>query len=948
MRIGCLQFAPQVGDLNNNLNRADAVLNRADPEDLDLLVLPELAFSGYNFKNLRDISPFLEPSGSGISSLWARTIALKYDCTVIAGYPEKVDPSSKWPTGPEYYNSAIIVNGDGETIGNYRKTHLYRTDETWALENPEGFYKGFIPGLGHTAIGICMDLNPCQFKAPWHAFEFAFHVLEHQSNLVVLSMAWMTAQDGRSFSRMPQEPDVETLMYWVTRLEPLIRAEEDEEIIVVFANRSGIEDDAIYAGTSAVLGIKDGEVVVYGILGRGDKDLLVVDTDEAPYARLVYRPFGADLESATEQSHANGVKSRNDGVASNGSHTTINPKGPGNVISDYGTGTSETGSLSAPSTQSNLSESSGSSTKAQTSRSSKSRAKPRKKLSLQTDEATLNANNVDAPMIQTPTGPSPTPIAVRPRLTIPPADSITHKYLTENYQDPNAGNAKSSQALCVTTQALPVHKLTPHPMVNNAGGDGAIKIFGGEVSIVREGSESGASSAREPVSHFSPLSASSSNLYWMPPGRLLDTPLPNRGWTPAAASDATVFSDASPIVSRSNATSALSNRYPKSSPHTALPHANGQTFAEGFANASRQLQKARESSKSAQGLESVPRPASPKSRNASRSRGPERPGSELDSNTNLNAIALKLDEIAQRVDSAQSQRREQRSQSVHGDNGHIVVSDAQNLRDANASRQSIPITACATLWDRTRELKYESSQHDHKSLAANEASGSGHGTQTPESIARGRHERRPISRAGLHSANGTPNRRVSRGRQPENPTGGTPSKQGRSSATSSGNRRRKSSSTNPVDLSQFRLIEEYRSPNCPVHGAHAAAQGADRVNSTGSATVTQPPFGSPPIRRVHTTDPSMLSLNDTARAPLEPLAQIDGSDGAVVVATEVRSTAASSATSSGSPYSLFEPSTPQAMTWIFEDLNSAPLDDVHKQVAQVAEVALSRPRSALW
>lgn len=46
MRIACLQFAPQVGDVDNNLNRADAVLSRADPEDLDLLVLPELAFSG--------------------------------------------------------------------------------------------------------------------------------------------------------------------------------------------------------------------------------------------------------------------------------------------------------------------------------------------------------------------------------------------------------------------------------------------------------------------------------------------------------------------------------------------------------------------------------------------------------------------------------------------------------------------------------------------------------------------------------------------------------------------------------------------------------------------------------------------------------------------------------------------------------------------------------------
>lgn len=46
MRIGCLQFAPQVGDVDNNLNRADAVLSKANPEDLDLLVLPELAFTG--------------------------------------------------------------------------------------------------------------------------------------------------------------------------------------------------------------------------------------------------------------------------------------------------------------------------------------------------------------------------------------------------------------------------------------------------------------------------------------------------------------------------------------------------------------------------------------------------------------------------------------------------------------------------------------------------------------------------------------------------------------------------------------------------------------------------------------------------------------------------------------------------------------------------------------
>lgn len=202
MRIGCLQFAPQVGDVDNNLNRADAVLSKADPGELDLLVLPELSFSGkliadaglgramevaashshrtsegklqccrrvfllgvylhcfsstgYNFTSLNHIAPYLEHSGSGITSLWARTTALKYSCNLVVGYPEKVDITEDWPASPEYYNAALVVNEDGETIANYRKSFLYYTDETWALEGDEGFYRGTIPGLGRTSIGIC-------------------------------------------------------------------------------------------------------------------------------------------------------------------------------------------------------------------------------------------------------------------------------------------------------------------------------------------------------------------------------------------------------------------------------------------------------------------------------------------------------------------------------------------------------------------------------------------------------------------------------------------------------------------------------------------------------------------------------------------------------------------------------------------------------------------------
>jgi protein N-terminal amidase len=46
MRIACLQFAPTVSDVENNIKRADAILEKAELEDLVLLVLPEMAFSG--------------------------------------------------------------------------------------------------------------------------------------------------------------------------------------------------------------------------------------------------------------------------------------------------------------------------------------------------------------------------------------------------------------------------------------------------------------------------------------------------------------------------------------------------------------------------------------------------------------------------------------------------------------------------------------------------------------------------------------------------------------------------------------------------------------------------------------------------------------------------------------------------------------------------------------
>lgn len=123
-------------------------------------------------------------------------------------------------------------------------------------------------------------------------------------------MAWLTRDDPRAYSQVPREPDMETLSYWLARLEPLIRAEIEGEIIVVFANRCGSEGEATYAGTSAVLGINAGEVKVYGILGRGEKELLIVDTDKRPQAKLVSEPNPSVSVAVANHSESADTESR--------------------------------------------------------------------------------------------------------------------------------------------------------------------------------------------------------------------------------------------------------------------------------------------------------------------------------------------------------------------------------------------------------------------------------------------------------------------------------------------------------------------------------------------------------------------------------------------------------------------------------------------------------------
>lgn len=191
---------------------------------------------------------------------------------------------------------------------------------------------------------------------------------------------------------------METLTYWVQRLEPVIRTEGEHEIIVVFCNRTGLEDDAVYAGTSTVLGVADGEVNVYGILGRGVKDLLVVDTDDAPFAKLVQRREG-DSETASVASSRRKPENA----------SRPKPLGP--------TSTTEPASA-VYNGQRKLTPTPGVSTQPKKQKPMSPRIQIPERSHHRWHSATHDTPIEESPGVATPTCPSPTPLSDRPMVNV--------------------------------------------------------------------------------------------------------------------------------------------------------------------------------------------------------------------------------------------------------------------------------------------------------------------------------------------------------------------------------------------------------------------------------------------------------------------------------------------------------------------------------------------------
>ncbi|MBN2438565.1 MAG: acyltransferase [Deltaproteobacteria bacterium] len=117
MRVGYYQYHPEFGAPKRNLEKVKDSLTGVDA---DIIVLPELAFTGYFFEDRDELQELAEdvsesPTVQGLSKLCKNNTFY-----LVVGFAERCKG--------RLYNTALVIGPSG-LLHRYRKLHLFNTEK---------------------------------------------------------------------------------------------------------------------------------------------------------------------------------------------------------------------------------------------------------------------------------------------------------------------------------------------------------------------------------------------------------------------------------------------------------------------------------------------------------------------------------------------------------------------------------------------------------------------------------------------------------------------------------------------------------------------------------------------------------------------------------------------------------------------------------------------------
>jgi len=267
MKLSLIQMnAGQEQD--TNVARACQFIDQAAQEGADLIVLPEF-FNTLYFAQYRDYK-YIQwaERDDGYTMTRVRDKARQHEVYIIATIYEEESPGI-------YYDTAMVVDPQGQIVGKYRKTHpaAFRSLEKIYFRYGSK-YPVFRIHDWKVGMVICYDLS---FP------ESARCVMLNGAELVVVPFCAPVGYLSPAASNLPSMTGKGTIdkKAWLRRWEAQMTVRASENLVYLApCNHAGKEGDAVFAGGTRIVDPRGQIVTAAGsgeeiISAELDRDLLV-------------------------------------------------------------------------------------------------------------------------------------------------------------------------------------------------------------------------------------------------------------------------------------------------------------------------------------------------------------------------------------------------------------------------------------------------------------------------------------------------------------------------------------------------------------------------------------------------------------------------------------------------------------------------------------------------
>lgn len=251
LTVATVQFEPIVGESARNLAAIDRLVKAAKYDGADIVVLPELAVSGYNFIDAEEVRSLSGAVPGGPSAEVLCQLAAELSIYIVSGVAER--------DGDKFYNSAMICGPEG-FIGKYRKLHLWNNEHRYFDKGDIGLPVFDLP-FGRVGIAICYD--------GWFPETFRSLALAG-AELVCVPTNWVPMASAES--------DAEPMANILHKA-----AAHTNGLFIACADRTGTERGQRFIGSSLIVG-PDGWPIT-GPASADGEEILVAKIDLSSVAK---------------------------------------------------------------------------------------------------------------------------------------------------------------------------------------------------------------------------------------------------------------------------------------------------------------------------------------------------------------------------------------------------------------------------------------------------------------------------------------------------------------------------------------------------------------------------------------------------------------------------------------------------------------------------------------